>query len=140
MTLLGALEEARVLELYRRADIFALACVMAHSGDRDGISVALIEAMACEVPAVSTSVAGIPELVDEGQTGLLVEGRYASGLADALERLIRDQTMRKRMGAQARQRILDGFQIQHSAAKLVAIFRQASERRRDARLNGVIVE
>lgn len=140
VTLLGALEQARVIELHQRADIFALACVVARSGDRDGIPVALTEAMACEVPVVSTSVAGIPELVDEGQTGLLVEERCASGLADALERLIRDQTMRKRLGAQARQRILDGFQIQHSAAKLAAIFRQASERRRDVRLNGVIVE
>lgn len=127
VTLLGALEEARVLELYRRTDIFALPCVVARSGDQDGMPVALIEAMASELPVVSTSVAGIPELVRDGQTGLLVEQRDVSGLADALGRLIADERMRKRLGKQARQTILEGFQIQHSAAKLAAIFRQITE-------------
>ena len=140
VTLLGALTQSQVLELYQKSHIFALACVVARSGDRDGIPVALMEAMACELPVVTTSVAGIPELVHDGQTGLLIEERDASGLADALERLIADETMRKRLGGQARQTILEGFQIQHNAAKLAAIFRQVSEQRRDTPLYGVVAQ
>lgn len=129
VTLLGALEQARVLELHQKSDIFALACVVDRNGDRDGIPVVLMEAMACEVPVVTTSVAGIPELVHDGQTGLLVKERDVPDLADALEKLILDQTMRRRLGKKARQTVLDGFQIQDSAAKLASIFRQVSGQR-----------
>ena len=129
VTLLGALEQARILELCQTSDVFALACVLAHNGDRDGMPIVLIEAMACELPVVTTPVTGIPELVSHGQTGVLVEERDASGLADALERLILDETMRKRIGKQARQAVLDGFQIQDSAVKLASIFRQVSGQR-----------
>ena len=140
VTLLGALDQARVLELCQTSDVFALACVVARSGDRDGMPIVLIEAMACEVPIVTTSVAGIPELVHHGQTGLLVEERDASGLAEALERLILDEALRRRIGKQARQGILDGFQIQDGAAKLASIFRQVSGKRQKVLLDGDVVQ
>jgi len=128
--LLGALQQTRVLELYQKSDIFALACVVAHTGDRDGIPMALVEAMACELPVVTTPVTGIPELVHHGQTGLLVEQRDASALADALERLIVSEALRVQLGEQARQTILEDFQIQHSTAELAGIFRRVSDQRR----------
>lgn len=130
--LLGALEQARVLELYQSANVFALPCVVAQGGDRDGIPVALMEAMACELPVITTPVAGIPELVLDGETGLFVEEREALSLANALERLIADETMRVQLGRQARQRILEGFQIQHNTAKLAGLFRKVVEQHRDA--------
>jgi colanic acid/amylovoran biosynthesis glycosyltransferase len=130
--LLGALEQARVLELYQSANVFALPCVVAQGGDRDGIPVALMEAMACELPVITTPVAGIPELVLDGETGLFVEERGALSLANALERLITDENMRRQLGRQARQRILEGFQIQHNTAKLAGLFREVVEQHRDA--------
>ncbi len=136
--LLGALNEAEILELYHTSSIFTLPCVVARSGDRDGIPVVLTEAMACELPVVTTPVAGIPELVQPEETGLLVEERDANSLADALERLITDKALRKRLGQQGRRKVLEGFQSQHNVAKLAALFRQIWEQRREAPARGVV--
>ncbi|MDX1522314.1 MAG: glycosyltransferase, partial [Anaerolineae bacterium] len=73
--LLGVLDQEQVLSLYQQSDIFALACVVAADGDRDGIPVVLMEAMACELPVVTTPMTGIPDLVEHGVTGLLVPER-----------------------------------------------------------------
>jgi glycosyltransferase involved in cell wall biosynthesis len=140
VALLGALEQSQIFELYQTSDIFALPCVIAGNGDRDGIPVALMEAMACELPVVTTPVTGIPELVRDGETGLLVEERDVVGLTNALERLLADETIRKRLGEQARQRILEGFQIQHNTAELAVIFRQISAQRRDVSKDGVSLQ
>jgi glycosyltransferase involved in cell wall biosynthesis len=88
----------------------------------------LIEAMACEVPVVTTPLAGIPDLVLDGKNGLLVQERDAHSLTDALEKLILDKSMRQQLGKRARGTILEAFQIQCSTAKLAMIFRQVSKR------------
>lgn len=128
ITLCGVQGLPQVLQKYHESDIFALPCVVARDGDRDGMPNVLIEAMACELPVVTTPVAGIPDLVTHEETGLLVKERDALTLADALENLIVDEAMRKRLGKQARIKVLEGFQIQNSAEKLVNIFRQFGNR------------
>lgn len=127
VSLLGPLEQDRILELHQMSDIFALACISACDGDQDGMPNVLIEAMACEVPVITTPIAGIPDLVRDGETGLLVKEKDVSGLADALERLIVDPRLRRQLGMQARKTVMDEFQIQHNAAKLAKIFRRVSK-------------
>ncbi|MHB0858708.1 MAG: glycosyltransferase [Anaerolineae bacterium] len=124
--LLGAQNQARVLELFQQSDLFCLACVRAQNGDRDGIPVALMEAMACELPVVSTPVAGIPELIEDSRSGFLVPEADARSLADALERLITNEDLRHEMGAKGRQTVLEGFQVQQGAARMAAIFQRVS--------------
>jgi glycosyltransferase involved in cell wall biosynthesis len=127
--LLGAHDEDGVLERLQQADIFALACVVAASGDRDGIPVSLMEAMASELPVVSTAVAGIPELVEDGVSGLLVPERDSAALADALERLIADESLRRRLGRRGREKVLADFQVSEGAARMAEIFRSVSRER-----------
>jgi glycosyltransferase involved in cell wall biosynthesis len=122
VTLCGALEQKQVLKYIQESDIFALPCVIAKNGDRDGMPNVLIEAMACELPVVTTPVTGIPEFVKDGETGLLVDERDVYSLAEALERLIVDRNLRQRIGKQARQVTLEKCQIQHNVAKLATIF------------------
>lgn len=126
VTLLEALEQDQILELYQTTDIFALPCILARSGDRDGMPYVLIEAMACGLPVVTTPLMGILELVHDRETGLLVKERDVSGLANALEQLMIDEDLRLRLGTQARQLTMKEFQIKHTVAKLAAIFRQVS--------------
>jgi glycosyltransferase involved in cell wall biosynthesis len=128
VTLCGALEQRQILKFFQESDIFALPCVIARNGDRDGMPNVLIEAMACELPVVTTPVTGIPELVKDGETGLLVAERNADSLSEALERLILDKNLRQRIGKQARQATLEKCQIQLNAAKLASIFRKVSKR------------
>lgn len=104
-----ALTQEELSRLYQEASIFALPCQVLENGDRDGIPNVLAEAMAAEVPVVSTPISGIPELVQDGVDGLLVPQRDAVALAAALERLLSDPALRSRLGRAGRQKIIRVF-------------------------------
>ena len=105
VTFTSALSHAQTLALLRKADIFALASFA------EGIPVALMEAMSLGLPCVSTSVAGIPELIRAGVDGLLVPPANPQALADALESLVLDSHLRKTLGASARQRVISQYNL-----------------------------
>jgi len=123
-SMLGEMNISEILERYRRSDIFALACVITDFGDRDGIPVVLMEAMSMQIPVITTPISGIPELVSDGKNGLLVPQRNPEALAHALEQLIKDQPLRKKLGAQGRQTVLAGFDIHMTAAQMAGIFQE----------------
>jgi len=106
---LGARDQRDVLERYRRADLFALASRVSDDGDRDGLPNVLVEAQSQGLACLSTRVSAVPELVVEGETGLLVEPRDRAGLAEGLERLIRDPSLRARLGAAGERRVRAHF-------------------------------
>ena len=120
--LLGAKNQTQVKDQYRQSDIFVLACTVARSGDKDGIPVALMEAMSMQIPVISTQVSGIPELIANGETGLLVPERDSIALAQAIELLINNQSLRRELGMQGRQSILAGFEIHHTSAQMASFF------------------
>jgi glycosyltransferase involved in cell wall biosynthesis len=82
--------------------VFCLPCVRDPAGDMDGLPLVLAEAMASGLPVVSTRLAGVPDLVRSEQTGLLVEPGDPRALADALDRLLRDDALRRRLAAAGR--------------------------------------
>lgn len=84
----GNLAHADVREWMHDLDMFVLACKPDVNGDMDGIPVVLMEAMSQQVPVVSTRLSGIPELVIDGETGLLAEPGDPAGLADRIEHLL----------------------------------------------------
>ena len=94
----GAQPRATVQRMVHEANVKVLACVQAPNGQRDGIPVAIMEAMACGLPVVSTVISGIPELVKDGVSGFLVQPCDSVGLANALEHLAADPQLRGRMG------------------------------------------
>jgi glycosyltransferase involved in cell wall biosynthesis len=98
----GDLDEDAVLEAYRRAAVLALACRRAADGDRDGLPVVLVEAMACGLPVVTTPISGIPEVVRDGESGLLVDPDDPPALARAIGRVLRDGALRRHLGEGAR--------------------------------------
>jgi glycosyltransferase involved in cell wall biosynthesis len=117
-----AMPQEQVREYLKRTDIFVLPCITASNGDMDGIPVSLMEAMAMEIPTVSTYVSGIPELIKDGQSGLLVREKDHVALADALQRLIEDKDLRMMLGKNGRQRVLQDFNIHKNADQLAALF------------------
>ena len=128
VSLLGAKSQTEVKRLYGDSDIFVLSCVVAKSGDRDGMPNVLLEAMAMEIPVITTPVAGIPELVHNGLTGLLVAERDAEDLAQAIERLIDDKALRGSLGRQGRQAVVVGFEIRQSALQLEAALQDIQQK------------
>jgi glycosyltransferase involved in cell wall biosynthesis len=105
-------------------DLFAQPCVWSRDNDVDGTPRTLMEAMATGLPSVSTRLAGIPDIIEDGQSGLLVEPRDAQALADALGRLIADPALAKRMGREGRRQILETFDLSHCVDPLVERFRR----------------
>src|SRR6185369_7308844 len=98
----GLLTQQELLEEYRTADLFVLASRVARDGDRDGLPNVLAEAQSQGLACVATRVSGIPELIDDGVTGLLVEPQAPEKLAHALETLIREPERRRLLGEAGR--------------------------------------
>jgi glycosyltransferase involved in cell wall biosynthesis len=128
VTLTGALFQEQLKPYLERADIFALPCITARDGDVDGIPVVLMESMAYEIATVSTTVSGIPELIEHEQSGLLVPEQDSLALADALQHLIADAQFRTKVGKNGRQKILLEFDVDQNAAKLATFFEEYLQR------------
>ncbi len=118
----GSLIFNEVLKEYSKADIFVLPCVIAADGSRDIIPNALLEAMAMKLPVISTTVTGIPEMVEHGLSGILIPPEEENALADALEALLLDADLRRRLGEQARRRVEEKFDIAKNVTRYVRLF------------------
>jgi glycosyltransferase involved in cell wall biosynthesis len=99
----------QTLDLYAALDGFVLSSV------REGLPNVLLEAMAMQIPVVSTRVPGVLELIQDGENGLLVGIRDAAGLADAMARLAVDSALRSRLGAAGRARVEADFDFRRRA-------------------------
>jgi glycosyltransferase involved in cell wall biosynthesis len=117
----GRMTQDQLAALYPRASLFVLPCLVTENGDRDGIPNVLIEAMACEVPVISTDVAGVSELVEHQKNGLLVEQRDARALADAMELLLGSPAVRNSLARNGRETALHRFTREASAHRVYGI-------------------
>jgi glycosyltransferase involved in cell wall biosynthesis len=108
--------------VYARAHVFALPCQVMEDGDRDGFPNVLAEAMAMGVPVVSTRISGIPELIDDGVHGLLVEPRDPISLAQALQRVLQDGALHARLAQGGRQRMCERFDSRRTTVALRDLF------------------
>lgn len=119
--LLGALPQNRVSALLRRRPIFVLPSVIVRGGWMEGIPVALMEAMAAGAPVIASRLSGIPELVEDGRTGLLVEPGDAEGLAAAISRLASDPALARRLGERGREKVGAEFELESCTRQLLEL-------------------
>ena len=116
--LLGPLPQAEVRELLAASQVFALACVPDSDGGSDNFPTVIAEAMLAGLPVVSTRIAGIPEMVADGETGLLIFPNQPTDLATALSRLLADPPLAARFGARGREMAEDKFAIGKTVREL----------------------
>ena len=121
VVLLGDLSRERLAEEYVNASAFCLPSV------QEGFGIVFLEAMAAELPVVACRIAAVPEVVLDGTTGLLVEPRAPGALAEALERLIREPALAKRLGQEGRRRAL-GFSPRHVAERFLSAVHSTQDR------------
>ena len=126
--LLGPLPQEETRRLLSEATVFAAPCVVASDGDRDGVPTTILEAMALGVPVVSTDVTGIPEVVRDGRTGVLVPQADPKRLADALRQLIEQPAHGRALARAARRLIEERFDVRKSTARLREVFALARAR------------
>jgi glycosyltransferase involved in cell wall biosynthesis len=119
---LGPMPQQEVLQAYRDADLFVLACRIAADGDRDGLPNVLMEAQSQGLACLSTDVSAIPELIEDGESGVLVPPDRPDLLARALERLIRFPDLRARLGGAGLRRVHSRFSVEAGLDRLAARF------------------
>lgn len=120
--MLGWKNQEEINALTAGTDIFLLPSVTAASGDKEGVPVVLMEAMARAIPVVSTVHSGIPELVDTDKSGYLVPERDIDSLADRLIALVQQPKLREQMGLLGREKVLKEFNIRNLNQDLVTQF------------------
>src|SRR5262245_3788885 len=128
VNLLGSLSQGAVLKKLQAADIFALPSTTDAQGATDVFPTVILEAMASARPVVSTRLAGIPELVVDGETGMLISAGDSTALAQALEQLLGDPDLRLRFGNAGRARIEQHFRIEETVAPLIKLFENAGDK------------
>ncbi len=112
----------RLVEAYRKADIFCLPSITADDGDKEGIPGTIVEAMASGLPVISTYHAGIPEIIDSGRNGILVREGDIEAMAQAFAKLINDPSLRERLGEAAAKRAASELNLQQGTAQLETIY------------------
>lgn len=122
VVLAGRKTQEELKSYLAEAHVFVLPCVVSEDGWRDGIPVALMEAMAARIPVVTTSILGLPELVRHNDTGLLVAPEDPDGLAEAIERLSNDASLRARLTESGADWVTREFNVQVSARRLAGFF------------------
>jgi colanic acid/amylovoran biosynthesis glycosyltransferase len=122
VTFTGMLPFEKVLEKYKNSDIFIMPSVIGKDGSRDITPNSLIEAMAMRLPVVSTTVTAIPEIIENGVSGLLVPPADENALADAITRLMTDAELRKQLGENARKTVETRFDISANVRHYIELF------------------
>jgi glycosyltransferase involved in cell wall biosynthesis len=116
--LVGPQNQGEVRERYRAAHLYVLPCVVGADGNRDGLPVSIVEALACGLPVISTPVTGIPEAVRHRENGLLVPPGDPRALAAAIEELHRDPLLYARLRENARPSVAASFDLRETAREL----------------------
>lgn len=122
--LVGPRPQREVRELLATADVFVLACIEEAGGGSDNLPTVIMEAMACGVPVVSTTLAGVPEMVTSGRDGLLVAPGDPAALADAIERLLKDRPSADQLAAAALATAREKFAVEKTTAALKELLMQ----------------
>ena len=113
----GSLNQDRVREMYRETDLFAL------TSFAEGVPVVLMEAMAMEIPCLSTWITGVPELIRQGVDGWLVAPGDLEQATEALANLIDQPELRKSLGKSGRLRVMEKYDLERNVMNLEKIFR-----------------
>lgn len=132
ITFLGEQSHQVVAREMRAARAFVQHSLVAADGDREGMPTSILEASATGLPVISTRHAGIPEVVLDGETGLLVEERDVVGMARSMERLLGDPQLAAELGQAGRARVKEHFAAETAVARIWEIVSTASSSRRGA--------
>jgi len=124
VTLMGDRSQQELIPIFQSATLFVLTPVQTENGDRDGIPNVLLEAMAVGLPVITTAVAGIPELVENKQNGLLYQPHDVEGISAGIIELLHNAEKRRQLGRAASQKVAEEFDLTLAANRLRTLFGQ----------------
>ncbi len=118
----GFVTYERVSDLFQATDIFLMPSVVAPSGDRDGIPTVILEALVHRVPVIATAVSGIPEIIEDGQTGLLIPEKDPAAISRAILRLLKNRDSALQMASRGRAKVLENFDSKKNHTNLLRLY------------------
>ncbi len=136
VTFAGVLSSAQIAQMFDQTDVLVAPSVTAGNGDRESGVIVIKEAAASGIPAIATWHGGIPEIIDDGETGFLVPERAVDALAERMERLASDASLRLRLGKAARAKMEREYDNRVAVARLEDYYDQVVERWRHESSNG----
>jgi len=125
ITFTGQLTSKEIKRHLEKSTIFVLPCIIAENGDRDILANSLKEAMAMELPVITSNICGIEELITNNKSGLLINPKDPEEIAKAIIKLLKNPKLRKKLGKNARKKIEKDFSIKTEVKKLESIFQEA---------------
>jgi colanic acid/amylovoran biosynthesis glycosyltransferase len=122
--LMGPLPQTELVEILAQSSIFVFPAIRDSSGDSDNLPTVLIEAMASSLPIVATEVAGIPEIVQRYENGILVPEKDPARLAEAIRVIAGDEALLERLGRASRRIAEEKFALSNTVGQLKSLFGQ----------------
>jgi glycosyltransferase involved in cell wall biosynthesis len=123
----GACSQEELIDKHlSAADILVMPCIVAPNGDRDGIPTVLLEAMAMKIPVISTEVAGIPEVIKDGNTGLLVQSGSHEKLAGGILALVENKELAGKFSSEGGAFVKKTFNREKNVKKLANLFSEGA--------------
>jgi len=118
---LGAMEQQEIVEWYQKASLFILPSFT------EGFPVTILEALSCETPVIATPVGGVPEIIKNHETGILVPPGNSTHLAEAIDYLLENGDIRLRMACEGRKLVKEQYSLENACKKLCLIYKQLME-------------
>ena len=119
---IGQIPHSQMAKYYSLADVFVLPSITSKMGETEGFGVVLLEAMACGLPVIGSDTGGIPDIIKNGETGLLFRQKESPDLANQIIRLLTDEDLRKKMVANARDLIETQFSWEIVAERFMEVY------------------
>ena len=119
---MGGVPNEEIGNFYRSSEIFVLPCVTASDGHHDGLPVVLMEAMASGLPVISSDISGIPELIEDGVSGILVPEKDTAALSRSIYTLLTERGLREKFSVEGRKKVVEKFEIRDIARRLKGLF------------------
>ncbi len=126
VTILGNVTDEQLIREYDEAEIFLLPCVVAEDGDRDGIPVVLMEAMVMECIPISTTISGIPELIEDRITGFLCDPNCKDDLVDKLGEVLYNTSTEMKQSCQSK--MIKKFNVVKQVDEVIKVFKQSDQK------------
>ena len=125
--------KAKLNDFYNLCDVFVLPSITDWKGEQEGLGLVLLEAMACKKPVIGTNSGGIPDIVKNGETGLLVPEKDPEALADAIQKLLKDKKLAKRLAENGYRFVKENFTTSKIAGKMLRVYKEALHATREKR-------
>lgn len=132
---IGEVSQEKLLQYYSLANVFVLPSMINYRGETEGLGVVLLEAMACGIPVVGSNVGGIPDIISDGETGLLANQKDPDDLAQKIIRLLADEDLRKRIIDNGLKFVKKNFSLEVIADRFIRIYQDRIQENSYDRVN-----